>query len=70
LHLGDSGAGTATLSACRLVAFKAEGGTAAFNNRGTTFAVGDRLEDAEEFIDGECYFFGAPNVKIKAYFRF
>lgn len=68
--LSNTGDGTATVSACRLVAFKAEGGTVSFNNRGNTFAVGDRLEGAEEFIDGDCVFFGTPNARARVYFRF
>lgn len=70
LYLGDQGGGTFTIPAGRLVAFDAEGGTVAFNNRGKTFAEGDRLEGAEEFVAGECVFFGTPNTSARVYFRF
>jgi len=70
VQLSDTGDGTATVSGCRLVAFQAEGGTVSFNNRGLTFNEGERLEDAEEFVDGELRFFGTPNTKARVYFRF
>lgn len=66
----DNGEGSITLPPGRLMALEGDGGTVSFNNRGSTFAAGNRLSGAEEFVEGEAVFYGTPGSTARAWFRF
>lgn len=66
----DNGEGTISVAPGRLVALEGDGGTVSFHNRGMAFASGDRLPDAEEFVEGHCVFYGTPGSTARAWFRF
>lgn len=64
--LNDSGIGTVTVPPSRLAAL--EGGSV--SNRGHVFAAGDRLADAEEFVNGPLVAHGTPSSVVTLWLHY
>lgn len=70
IELGNDGHVEISVPPGRLAGFSVEGGSASFNNRGQTFAAGDRDLQDEELIAGRISIFGTPNARCRLYHRF
>jgi hypothetical protein len=66
IPLGPEGIGTVTVPPSRLAAV--EGGS--IGNRGQSFAAGDRLAGAEEFVNGPLVAHGTPDSVVTLWLHY